>query len=138
MNKSIAENQTISKMGNNGLNDKSDAFRHCFFQAINTMSLGASITKQFADAHESEVPSQLQKEKDMDLYNNGVGISYGQSLSFWTSVSELANDVYDKVTNGELRYLKPIDYSDPNFWGTGPNNATHGITSSTSLTPTNQ
>ncbi len=78
----------------------------------------------------------------MDLFNNSVGITYGQSLGFWTSVSALADGVYDKVTNGELLYLKPIDLSDPNFWGTGglsnPNTATHGITSSTALTPTNQ
>lgn len=137
-NKSIAENQTVAKMGANGLNDQSDAFRHCFFQAINTMAVGASLTQHFSDAHESEVPTQLQLEKQMDLFNNSVGIAYGQSLSFWTSVSELADGVRGKVFNGELKYLKPINYSDPNFWGTSPSNATHGITSSTALTPTNQ
>ncbi len=47
-NKSIAESQTVSKMGTNFLNDKSDAFRQTFFQAINTMAVGASLTQQFA------------------------------------------------------------------------------------------
>jgi len=96
-NKSIAEAQTVSKMGGNGLNDKSDAFRHAFFQAINTLSVGASLTQLFADAHESEVPAQLQKEKDMDLFNNSVGITTGQNMSFWTSVNTLADEILDKV-----------------------------------------
>lgn len=44
----------------------------------------------------------------------------------------------DKINNGLGKYLNPINYHDPNFWentftgGLG----THGITSSTKLTPT--
>ncbi len=141
--KTTTENETVSRMGANGLNDKSDAFRHALFQALNTVRIGASLTQQFADAHETEVPSQLEKEKQMDLFNNSVGIEYGQLQSpiYWT-VSVISNGIYEKLTNGELRYLKPINQNDPNFWGAGgigdPNTATHGITSSTVLTPTNQ
>ncbi|MCC6180525.1 MAG: hypothetical protein IT237_01695 [Bacteroidia bacterium] len=155
-NKSIVEQQTIIIMGNNGLNDKSDAFRHAFFQSLNTVRIGASLTQQFSDAHETETPIQLIKEKQMDLFNNSIGIAHGQAVSstMWT-VNIIANDIYTKVLNGELKYLSPIwsakfntsgqlinPAGDPNFYGTNgtynPATATHGITASTLLIPTNQ
>jgi hypothetical protein len=138
-NKSIAEEQTVLKMDVNGLNDRSDAFRHAFFQAINTVSVGQPITKLFSDAHESEVPNQLEKEKQMDLFNNNIGILYGQSISMWTSINTIADALVTKLVNGELRYLNPINFNDPNFSGIGGDEktATHGIYSSTVLTPTN-
>lgn len=150
-NKPIAEEETISIFGQNGLNDKSDAFRHAFFNAMNRRDLGLdpmtleNIAKLFSDAHESEVPPQLQKEKDMDLWNNAVGHIVGNVMfPIFISNSSLSSDVLTKLTNGELRYLKPVlsPSLDPNFWGAnGVNNpltATHGITNSTQLTPTNQ
>jgi len=115
-----------------------------------------SIARKFSDAHESEVPPQLQKEKDMDLFNNSVGHQIGDVFfPIFTSDASLANSAWDKLFNGELRYLKPIwppkfgpsgqlinPTGDPNFYGTnGTNNpvtATHGITASTFLIPTNQ
>ncbi len=142
-------------MGTNGLNDKSDAFRHAFFQALNTVRIGAPLTRKFADAHETEVPSQLEKERQMDLFNNSVGIAYGETVDrvYWT-VGAISNGIYNKVTNGELIYLKPTlpppffpngqpnPNGDPNFYGTGgvnnPRTATHGIYSATQLIPTNQ
>lgn len=142
-NRPMANNFTIQKFGSNGLNDKSDAFRHAFFQAVNTIRVGASLTQQFSDAHETETPSQLIKEKQMDLFNNSIGIAYGQTQSYPTSTPNMIADaIYIKALSGELRYLKPINLSDPNFWGAGgtsnPNTATHGISASTALVPTNQ
>lgn len=70
-------------------------------------------------------------------YNENTGIITGFSAAN-------GDDVLTKLTNGELRYLKPVlsPSQDPNFWGAnGVNNpltATHGITNSTQLTPTNQ
>ena len=61
-NRVVAENETISIFGLNGLNDRSDAFRHAFFNAMNSRDCGddpmtfASISKMFSDAHESDVP----------------------------------------------------------------------------------
>jgi len=47
-----------------------------------------------------------------------------------------------KLIYGELKYLAPINYLDPNFWGIGGSQdietATHGIYVDTVLTPTNQ
>ena len=84
-NKPIAEAVTIQKMGYNGRNDKSDAFRHSFFNAINTRDINGGIlisardiVRMFGKAHESEVPDNLIKERQMDLFNNDVGINaYG-------------------------------------------------------------
>jgi hypothetical protein len=150
-NKPVAEQETVAIFGQNGLNDKSDAFRHAFFNAMNRRDLGLdpmtfeNIAKLFSDAHESEVPPQLQKEKDMDLWNNAIGHIVGNVMfPIFTSNSSLSSDVLTKLTNGELRYLKPVlsPSQDPNFWGAnGVNNsltATHGITNSTQLIPTNQ
>ena len=48
------------------------------------------------------------------------------------SLTQLADLIYQKLLNGDLRYLKPINYNDPNF------GYTHGITVNTLLKPTNQ
>jgi hypothetical protein len=92
----------------------------------------------------------------MDLWNNNVGHIIGDVIfPIFTSNSELSGDVYAKLISGELRYLKPIwspkfdphenlinNSGDPNFYGlngtNNPQTATHGITYSTQLTPTNQ
>jgi len=39
-NKPVAEQETVAIFGQNGLNDKSDAFRHAFFNAMNRRDLG--------------------------------------------------------------------------------------------------
>lgn len=154
LNVQVAFDMSDSRMGvatSTGLNDKKDAFRHAFFQAINTRDIpgsllpvpltGSAIVTLFATAHESEVPQQLQLEKEMDLFNNSVGISY--CWNCWTtSNSSIADAIIFKLQNGDLKYLSPIWQADPNFLGiNGSNNnytATHGITTSTLLIPTNQ
>lgn len=154
-NKEPAETETENRFGNNGLNDKSDAFRHAFFNAMNSNDAGDMIARLFSNAHESETLSNLILEKQMDLYNNHIGHSIGSNASFFVSNQELSNLVNQALTSGALRYLFPIwspkfnssgqlvnPSGDPNFYGTnGTNNlqtATHGITSNTHLTPTNQ
>lgn len=144
-NMSTAFSMSDTKMGTaGGLNDKKDAFRHAFFQAINTMAVGSSITQQFSDAHESEVPSQLLLEKQMDIFNNSVGITAGQNAGFWTSVNDLGNIIKNKVDNGELKYLKPLDFSSSPLYDANRDkvqdcpNCRNGIISTTALTWTNQ
>ncbi|HEA20070.1 MAG TPA: hypothetical protein ENH87_04055 [Pricia antarctica] len=130
-NRPIAEQATRMKFGRNGLNDKSDAFRHAYFNALNARSVGKYDAKLFSDAHESEVPNQLLKEKEMDLFNNNVGHSFATGFPN-ISNPNLANEVYKKITDGSLRYLSPINSSDSNF------RTTHGITTTTKLIPTNR
>ena len=140
------------RMGSTGgLNDKKDAFRHAFFNAINTRDVGKdpltleSIAKLFSDAHETEVPSQLQKEKDMDLWNNAIGHLIGDVLfPIFTTNSSLADDVYDKLINGELRYIHPLNFtSSPSYDANNDGvqdcpTCLNGILSTSILTPTNQ
>jgi hypothetical protein len=135
------------------LNDKADAFRHAFFNAINTRDCITSIlpasviVKLFGDAHESEVPPNLQLEAQMDIHNNDVGINQCIScIPVVNSNDSIKNSIIIRLNNGELWYLKPIDYSgyntDPNFWD-NPNtpilgDGHHGISPVTMLFPTNQ
>lgn len=137
-NKPIAEATTISVMGHNGRNDKSDAFRHAFFNAINTRDIwggflikAADIVRLFGKAHESEVPSNLIKEKIMDLHNNDVGINYTADIfSGSLTNNQVSNAISYFLTNGSLWYLSPLTppIAPPNF----------GITSQTQLIPTSQ
>lgn len=135
-----AKAETIRRFGDNGLNDKSDAFRHAFFNAMNERDCGDdrdlnSIAKKFADAHESETPTPLIKEKEMDLYNNSWGLAIGDVMfPIFTTDNSLSDSIMEKVNDGTLRYLYPTlsPNQDPNW------DVTHGITSSTKLTPTNK
>jgi hypothetical protein len=151
INRTIAEypNPNPAMYPNFTYNDKADAFRHAYFNAVNTRDCPASvipfhlaswIVKEFAIAHESEVPPQLVLEKQMDLYNNDIGISYCWNCYITTNTS-IANAMKEKVTNGEMKYLKPLNQFDP-YWHRGPDGrestATNGITVATQLAYTNQ
>ena len=145
MNRFTAENKTIEKMGWNGLNDKTDAFRHAFFQAINTMSVGPTLTQLFADAHESEVPQALSMEKAMDDFNNSVGITIGQNAPFWTSVNTLANMVKTQLELGQLIYIDPLNHIISKAYDVNPHDGIqdcstckNGIYDDSTLKPTNQ
>jgi hypothetical protein len=103
----------------------------------------SNIVLQFANAHESEVPSALNLEKDMDLFNNSVGINY--CLNCWTtSNSSIASAILTKLNNGDLRYIKPLDFVasptyDANRDGIQDcSTCLNGILPSSVLKPTNQ
>lgn len=128
-----------------GTNDKKDAFRHAFFNAINTRNAasipfhpsglsGPVIIKLFADAHESEVPTALAMEKTMDLYNNEVGISYCINCATSTTNADIANAIMNKLYAGLLKYLAPLDWTASPDYPAGKN----GITDTTEIKWTNQ
>jgi hypothetical protein len=102
-----------------GLNDKKDAFRHAYFQAINTRDVpmrppfsGATIVAFFAKAHESEVALALSLEKQMDMFNNDIGISHCVTcFPLITTDNDIADGIFYKLLNGDLRYLKPLDFN---------------------------
>lgn len=133
-NATSAQNETVSRFGVNGLNNASDAFRHAFWLALNTKSVGLVLALQFSNAHETQVPPQFQLEKDMDLHNNWVGISLYQP---GLTDTQLAQRITDGMQNGLGMYLSPINYNDPCYWTcAGNTTGTHGITTQTHLTPT--
>ncbi|VAW87559.1 hypothetical protein MNBD_GAMMA18-2198 [hydrothermal vent metagenome] len=75
--KEIAFAETRKRFGQNGRNDRSDAFRHCFWSAMLARDLGYQNALQFTNAHESD-PRNPPQEKAMDLHNNSVGLSIGR------------------------------------------------------------
>ncbi|HMV07607.1 MAG TPA: hypothetical protein PKL56_13955 [Cyclobacteriaceae bacterium] len=145
-----ASAETKARFGNDGLNDKSDAFRHCFFNAMNQRDCGKdpnlnSIAKKFGDAHESETPAALDLERQMDLYNNAIGHIIGDVMfPAFTSDKSLAEEAMTRVTNGGLRYLSPLDHVASKRYDSNRDGiqdcptCRNGITSATQLTPTNQ
>ena len=138
-NASIAEDETTSRYTKNIVNDKSDAFRHAYWLALNKKSVGIFFTILFANAHESSTPAKFQPEKEMDLYNNDKGISLDNVRPKPVTNAMLAIAAWNAVQNGRCVYLSPINNSDICFWGCAGNElGTHGITSQTYLIPTNQ
>ncbi|WP_299126849.1 hypothetical protein [uncultured Winogradskyella sp.] len=128
-NKEPAETETENRFGFSSRNDKSDAFRHAFFNAMNSNDAGDTVARLFSTAHESEVPANLILEVQMDLHNNDIGHTIGEDASFFVSDQDLSNSVYSQLLAGNLFYLSPLDLvTPPNF----------GINASTQLTPTNQ
>ena len=91
--------------------------------------VGSSIAFLFGEAHESSTPSNLVLGRQMDMYNNGVGISYGENHPF-ASRNEMANFIESAVHNGEMQQILPQDWV--NF------QLNHGIIPGVSqLVPTN-
>lgn len=139
-----AQLETINQFSRNGLNDKSDAFRHAYFQALNTQSVGAEITKLFSNAHESETPPLLNLEKQMDLFNNQVGINYADTYSTICSCNSLSLAIVEALLKGELQYLSPLDFvASPIYDANGDqtqdcSTCLNGMTALTTLRPTNQ
>lgn len=70
--------ETIRRFRRNGRNDKSDAFRHCFWSAMLARDIGYQDAMRFTTAHESSPKNRLE-EKRMDLHNNRVGLHIGFS-----------------------------------------------------------
>ncbi len=97
-------------------NGNGDAFRHALFSALNAKVLGVSLAKQLGDAHEL-IPNNPILENQMDLFNNQAGRdqfvylqSQGQAGHFFKE--GLVISLMQKVQNGELRRLDPLDIND--------------------------
>lgn len=136
------------------VNGKQDAFRHAFFQAINTRDVppklfgpaaasSTHIVSLFAVAHESEVPVGLQLEKQMDLFNNNVGIAYCWNCFSIPNIS-IAGAIMTKLIAGELKYISPLSFSSSPLYDKDKDGIQdcptcfNGIISASVLIPTNQ
>jgi hypothetical protein len=100
-NSEVAFSMTEDVYGSNGKGDESDAFRHAFFQAINTQDVGGRFTRKFSDAHEYSTPVDEKSDLYMDIHNNDVGIEVGKNNPDATH-EELKVIILDKIKNGEL------------------------------------
>ena len=72
-----AQNNT-TKLGGGIGGGCADAARHAYFNAIGALTIGASATKDFLDAHEFSNFNGCE-DNNMDLSNNAVGRGLGQS-----------------------------------------------------------
>lgn len=87
-------------------NGKGDAFRHAYFHALNSITIGSELSLKLGNAH--EIGSDLT-EKAIDLYNNAFGRSYLQT----SNVGESALDFVSRsLSNGSLLYLYNLGIND--------------------------
>jgi hypothetical protein len=76
--KETAYAETRRRFGRNGHNDRSDAFRHCFWSALLARDIGYAAALRFTTAHESS-PTNDSAEKAMDMHNNSIGLRIGRA-----------------------------------------------------------
>lgn len=83
-------------------NGKGDAFRHCYWNARMTISIGENGAMKIASNHEA-ISNGPAREKSMDLANNSTGRSIGKSKKTYSkSLTECRN----RANNGKLVTLK--------------------------------
>lgn len=80
-----------------------DAFRHCYWNALMTISVGRVHAKKIADLHEDHNTSGPLNEREMDLKNNEIGRQVGSES---TTGAEAHAKCAEHVTSGYLQ-LKP-------------------------------
>lgn len=101
--KETALAETTRRFGRNGRNDRSDAFRHCFWSAVLARDLGYENARKFTTAHESK-PGNPIKEKEMDLHNNAQGLKIGRHGG---DTVVLSQKCMSELTAGRLKAISP-------------------------------
>lgn len=100
-----ANKETTNRFGYNRMDDKSDAFRHAYWNALMANGYGVAFAKTIADNHERYNPgSALANE--MDIYNNEQGRTVRRFGNTCYSEADLSNAVYSLLKNGYLKYIK--------------------------------
>lgn len=100
-----ANKETTNRFGYNRMDDKSDAFRHAYWNALMANGYGVTFAKTIADNHEKYNPgSALANE--MDLYNNDQGRKVRRFGNTCYLEADLSNAVYSLLKNGGLKHIK--------------------------------
>ena len=97
--------ETTKRFGNNGHNDKSDAFRHCYWSALIARDVGILAGITFTNAHE-DFPSNPPDEKAMDLHNNSKGLIIGFRQKGSEDDTKLSDACFAELAAGNLKWLK--------------------------------
>lgn len=100
-----ANSETKKRFGYNGMDDKSDAFRHAYWNALMANGYGVSFAKTIADNHEKYNPGSTLANQ-MDTYNNEQGRTVRRFGNVCYSETDLSNAVYSLLKNGSLKYIK--------------------------------
>ena len=112
-NRSEAENSAVERFGDCKVpenthplrNTIGDAYRHAYFSALNTQSMGYIDAKALGDAHECGTPLNEIDEKEMDLNNNDWGYLYGDTMSY-INEAHFYTTFMDAVQNGQIKILQ--------------------------------
>ncbi|UJR28970.1 hypothetical protein I4U23_010188 [Adineta vaga] len=80
-----------------------DAFRHCYWNALMTLSIGRNQAKKVADLHEDNNTTGPLTEREMDLRNNEIGRQAGSESK---NADEARAKCHTYVSTGHLT-LKP-------------------------------
>lgn len=109
VNNSLTALSKASELYSNGTlpgieDGKADAFRHAYWNALDTAEFGGVLTKLFTDAHEA-FSSGLPKQ--MDLHNNLKGREKAEimNFNFLTSDSDISSSILIEVYIGHLVYI---------------------------------
>jgi len=94
-----------------------DCFRHTYWNAAMTRSVGSEHAKAWADAHENGYPQNRATPKDrvlsdMDFFNNDVGRTIGRAHED-SSDDETKDAVREALTKGDVRAVR-YDLGDRN------------------------
>jgi hypothetical protein len=111
MNAKKATEEANKRFGRNTLhNGSGDAFRHCYWSAMNARDAGIKKARAFGEAHEDWLGNP-EGEKKMDLHNNEVGFDIGGKAP-GASDRYLAVMCVQAWASGKLLQLKAASDSD--------------------------
>ena len=81
-----------------------DAYRHAYFAALNTRSMGHMNAKTLGDAHECNPETSSGEDKAMDLHNNGWGYHYGSTFSI-IDEGQFFTTFMNAYNNGQIKTI---------------------------------
>lgn len=112
-----ARSASVKAFPDGDVGGRIDCFRHTYWNAAMTRSVGADYAKDWADAHENGNPANQRSAKDrllsqMDFFNNDVGRKIGKAHDD-DSDEETKAAVKKAVESGDVRAVR-YDLGDPN------------------------
>lgn len=89
------------------IDGRGDAFRHCYWLARMTIRLGAAEADRIGVNHEDFTTGNRPLQRTMDILNNRIGITIGQSLRTYAGshaecLRRARNDELYTIVNGQL------------------------------------
>lgn len=100
--KAMSETQFRFGPGNHDGNS-ANAFRHCYWSTLLARDVGYELALKFTNTHE-DIPGNKPKDKNMDLYNNAVGLKIGRDQ--YKSDPVLAEECRSALVRGKLKTLR--------------------------------
>lgn len=87
-------------------NGNGDAFRHTLWNYGMAIDVGQSFAKKWSDAHENGAKGQPKIEKQMDVFNNKVGLNLAKENPHTILHSTFKSKTRAKVRAGKCRIIK--------------------------------